>query len=350
MTTPRPPTRQPPLARPNRTTDSRQSGHSARLGLLAVATGAALWALGAVIASDLFATGVDALELVEVRTWITAAGLGLLAVRLRAKRPPRRLALAYTIAFGVAVAIANAAFFLAIERLPVAVAIVLQNFAPAIVALCALVATRRAPGARTAAALLMALIGVSLVAGFPGAALGSIDLAGVGFGLLTAAGVAAFSILGERTANTYGAIGSMARAFTIASIAWIAFQLPQGVPKLLTATEHLPAILVVSVLGTLLPFVLFSWGVARVRAQAAVVGVSLEPVFGAAMAWTWLGQQLSVLQIVGGAIVIAGVVYIQRQPPTSETRKSGIADHDQPRRPASSEWTRSASEPAATNA
>ena len=95
-----------------------------------MAAAAALWALGAVIASSLFARGVDPLELIEVRTWITAAGLGLLALRLRAKRPPQRLPLAYIIAFGVAVAVANAAFFLAIERLPVAVAIVLQNVTP----------------------------------------------------------------------------------------------------------------------------------------------------------------------------------------------------------------------------
>lgn len=321
MSTPRPPICQLPFARAQRTTDSRQSGHNVRLGLLAVAAAAALWALGAVIASNLFARGVDPLELIEVRTWITAAGLGLLALRLRSKRPPPCLPLAYTIAFGVAVAVANAAFFLAIERLPVAVAIVLQNLAPGIVACCALLATRRAPTARTAVALLIALLGVSLVAGFPGATLGSIDLVGVGFGLLTAAAVAAFSILGERSANTYGAIGSMARAFTIASIAWLAFQLPQGAPELLTATDHLPAVLVVSVLGTLLPFVLFSWGVARVQAQAAVVGVSLEPVFGAAMAWIWLGQPLSGLQLVGGVIVIAGVVYIQRHPTTSKTRE-----------------------------
>ena len=112
----------------------------------------------------------------------------------------------------------------------------------------------------------------------------------------------------------------MARAFTIASIGWIAFQLPHGAPELVTATEHLPAVLVVSILGTLLPFVLFSWGVARVHAQAAVVGISLEPVFGAGMAWIWLGQPLSVLQLVGGAIVVAGVIYIQRNATTSTTR------------------------------
>jgi len=305
-----------------------------RVGLLAVAAAAALWALGAVIASDLFAAGVDPLELIEVRTWITAGGLALLALRLRAKRPSQRLPLRFTIAFGIAVAVANAAFFLAIERLPVAVAIVLQNLAPGMVAVCALVATRRAPSARAAAALLVALVGVALVAGFPGATLGAgIDLVGVGFGLLTAAGVAAFSILGERSAKAYGAIGSMARAFFIASIAWLAYQLPQGTPELLTATEHLPAVLVVSLLGTLLPFVLFSWGVARVKAQAAVVGVSLEPVFGAAMAWTLLGQPLTVLQLLGGAIVVAGVVYVQRNPTTGtapERQTNAALTHEPP--------------------
>lgn len=315
--------RQPRSDQRHRITDQRQPAHEVRIGLLAVAAATALWALGATVASDLFSAGVDPLELIEVRTWITAAGLGILALRLHAKRPTTpTLPLRYTIAFGIAVGIANAAFFLAIERLPVAVAIVLQNLAPGLVALWVLLSTRRTPSARTTAALIVALIGVALVAGFPGTTLGTINLVGIGFGLLTAAAVAAFSILGEQSAKTYGAIGSIARAFAIASIAWIAWQLPHGAPELLTNTEHWPAVLIVSIAGTLLPFVLFSWGVARARSQAAAVGVSLEPVFGAAMAWSWLGQPLSVLQLLGGAIVLAGVVYLQRTPTTKKTPTS----------------------------
>jgi len=284
------------------------------IGLLAVAAAAALWALGATVASHLFSVGVDSLDLIQVRTWITGLGLGILALRLHGRRPPRPPPRTHTILFGLAVGAANATFFLAIEHLPVAVAIVLQNLAPALVAAWVLLATRRAPNPRTAAALLGALLGVALVAGLPGTSVDDMALLGVGFGLLTAAGVAAFSILGERSSQAYGAIGSMARAFAVASLAWMAFQAPQGAPELLDETSHLPGVLVVGLLGTMLPFVLFSWGVARAGAQAAAVGVSLEPVFGAVMAWTWLGQPLSPLQLAGGGIVLMAVVYLQRRP------------------------------------
>lgn len=147
----------------------------------------------------------------------------------------------------------------------------------------------------------------------PGAPLSEIDAVGVGFGLATAAAVAAFSLLGERASRSYGAVGSMARAFAVASLLWVAVQAPHGVPELLLTPEHLPAVAVIAVIGTAIPFALFSWGVARARAQAASLAVSLEPVAGAVLAWAWLGQMLSPAQAAGGALVLAAVLGLQRR-------------------------------------
>jgi drug/metabolite transporter (DMT)-like permease len=37
----------------------------------------------------------------------------------------------------------------------------------------------------------------------------------------------------------------------------------------------------------------------------------LEPVAAAAVAWAWLGETLGTAQLVGGAIVLAGIVLAQ---------------------------------------
>jgi DME family drug/metabolite transporter len=63
--------------------------------------------------------------------------------------------------------------------------------------------------------------------------------------------------------------------------------------------------------GTLAPFLLFLWGVQRVRAERAAIGATIEPVVAAAVAWIWLGQSLSVLQLLGGALVIVAVSSLQ---------------------------------------
>ncbi|WP_425412977.1 EamA family transporter [Micromonospora nigra] len=60
------------------------------------------------------------------------------------------------------------------------------------------------------------------------------------------------------------------------------------------------------------PFVLCSWGTARVGPHAGAVNICPEPVFSAALAWTWLGQVLNPVQIAGGVIVIAAVIHLQR--------------------------------------
>jgi drug/metabolite transporter (DMT)-like permease len=196
-------------------------------GLLAVVFAAALWGLGGTLAGKLFEQGADPLEVVAVRTWITLAGLATLlfarkspsARRERGPVPWRLVA-----GFGLSVSVANAGLFLAIQRLPVAVALVLQNLAPAFVVLSALVFTRRVPSARVLAGLVAALAGVACVVELPTTPLDKIDLPGLGFGLLTAAGIAAFSHFGSHATRACGALTANTWAFVVASAAWLLFQ------------------------------------------------------------------------------------------------------------------------------
>jgi len=65
------------------------------------------------------------------------------------------------------------------------------------------------------------------------------------------------------------------------------------------------------VLGTILPFALVLTGLRHLPAtRVGVVGM-LEPVLAAAVAWAWLGEALGAVQLVGGAVVLAGIVLAQ---------------------------------------
>ncbi|MFJ1702449.1 EamA family transporter [Kitasatospora sp. NPDC088346] len=291
-------------------------------GLAAVIAAATLWGLGGTLAGKLFGQGADPLEVVAFRTWIALAGLTVLSVlarrRAAAARPagaaPRRAPVPWpwVIGFGVSVSVANAGLFLAIQRLPVAVALVLQNLAPAFVMAWTLAATRRAPSLRMLAGLAAALVGVALVVELPTTPLGGLDLPGIGFGLLTAAGVACFSAFGGHAARVCGALTANTWAFGVAGVLWLAFQAAHGVPDLFHHPRLLLGAAVIGVFGTLLPFLLYSWGTARVGAQAGAVNISLEPLAGAVLAWVWLGQALNALQLVGTAVLLGGIVHLQR--------------------------------------
>src|SRR5918996_5629010 len=57
------------------------------VGLLAIAVAAALWAIAAIVARDLFDAGVPPLELAEARAVIAAAGFVLLHLNRRGPKP-----------------------------------------------------------------------------------------------------------------------------------------------------------------------------------------------------------------------------------------------------------------------
>jgi DME family drug/metabolite transporter len=286
-----------------------QAYHRATLrGYAAVAAAAALWAVGAVVARRLFDKGVDPIQLTESRAILAFAGFALLP---RFWRRPRRSRPALVLVLGVALALVNASYYVAVSRIPVAVAIVVQYTAPALIVVWTSIVSRRAPRPDILAALLAALVGVALVVDLPARAVGRLDAGGVAVAVASALLFASYILLVEKTEPSYGSLGATGRGFAVASLFWLAYQTPHGFPQELITRSNVPEILYIGVAGTLVPFLLFVWGVGQVRAQRAAIVATLEPVIAAVVAWVWLGQSLSVLQAVGGLLVVAAVVFLQ---------------------------------------
>jgi len=277
-----------------------------RYALVAVVVATALWGFGGVLAGRLFSQGIDPLEVVALRTWVALAGLAALFAWRRPKRLAGPFPWRAVVCFGLAVAVANAGLFLAISRLPVAVALVLQNLAPAFVIGWRLLKPR------VLACVVASLLGVALVVELPTAPLGSIDLLGVTFGLLAAAGVAAYSVFGSRAGKACGALTANTCAFLVSSVVWLLYQIPRGEPQVFHQPGALGAVVVIGLLGTLAPFLLYSWGSTHVGPAMSAVNISLEPFFGAILAWVWLGQMVKPVQAVGAVILLAAVILLQR--------------------------------------
>lgn len=289
-----------------------------------MASAGALWAGAAAVASHLFDNGVSPLELVEARAVIAAAGLGLLSL---ARRRVHRVsgcggtgsspssAVGTVVSLGLALALVNLAYYLAIDRLAVAVAIVLQYSAPALVVLWTATVERRRPSGRVLASLVAAVTGVVLVSELLTGDVGKLDLFGIAMGLASAVLFATYTLLSERAEEAYGPLGAVLRAFIVASVFWIVVQVPFGWPGSLFEPENVLPVLFVGVAGTLVPFLLYVWGVARIRSERASIAATLEPVLAALFAWMWLGQSLSAMQIGGGALVLAAVTSLHATRP-----------------------------------
>ena len=289
-----------------------ETSHSAGyLPLAAIALAALLWAVAAVVARDLFDSGVPPIQLVEARAVLSAAGLALLPAAWRRARAPKRGEIRWAIALGVSIALVNAAYYSAISRLAVAVAIVLQYLGPGVVVAWSAFARRRRPSNDVLVAVTVAFIGIVFVSELPAGDLGTIDALGILAGLASAVFFAAYTVQSERAANIYGPMGALLRAFAAASVLWIVYQAPQGLPSELIEPDNIAKVLFVGFVGTLAPFLLYIWAVERIRAERAVIAATLEPLFAGVVAWAWLGQVLSLLQIAGGALILGAVVSLQ---------------------------------------
>ena len=291
-----------------------------RAGYVAVSVAAVLWAIGGAYASYLIDEGASFVELTEARAWITALALGVVAWLRRGSAPVGRVPPAWIVVFGCSIAAANLTYYASLARLPVAIAITVQYTAPGLVVLWTALAERRRPSPRVILALTGAIVGVALLAEFPIViAEGRLRLDAIG--LLTAGAsalaFATYIFSGERVSRGMGAQQAVLRGFIVASVLWFGVQVVRGRPDTLLDTRFTTGILFLAVATTIAPFLLFVWGLARIRATDAAIVSTLEPLAAALIAFVWLDQSLSGWQIAGALLVLVGIgmVQIERPPP-----------------------------------
>jgi drug/metabolite transporter (DMT)-like permease len=305
---------------------------AATLGaLLRVVAAAACWAMAAVLAKYVFDRGVPPVRLAEARVAVALAVLAPLLVWRRPgllRPPPGTLPL--LAGFGACVAAVNLSYYLAIDRLPVGVAVSLQYTGPAMVLAVTALAGRGAPegsgepqggppvnragrpGLAAWVAAAVTLAGAVLVSrALEG--LAGLDVPGVAAGLASAVTFAAYLL----TAELAGARGAHPATTLLwgflSSVAIWSLVAPWWSWPLDAARDPGVALAVVGVgvVGTLLPFALAVGAVRVISAATAGIAATSEPVFAAAFAWVLLDQRLAPTQLAGGALVVAGVVLAQ---------------------------------------
>ena len=216
--------------------------------------------------------------------------------RLAAARSPewRRTVLA----LGVVLALMNATFYLAIDALPLGTVAAIEFAGPVLLALLG----RRS--SRNLAALVLAAVGVYLLA--------DVRLEGEPLGFLFAFANAAlftlYIVLGHRLARSADATGIDGLA--AAMLAAFAVALPIGLldaAPALTQPILLGAAVGVGVCSSVVPYVFDQLAMARLPRATFAVLISLLPASATAIGLLVLGQVPSGAELVGVALVVAGV-------------------------------------------
>jgi drug/metabolite transporter (DMT)-like permease len=308
-----------PTLIPEGRTDDR-----ARLGYAMVAIAATLFAVNGSVSKVVLDSGLSSLELAQIRATCAALGLVvfLLAFARRRLRVDRR-ELLFLVAFGiVGVALVQWLYFVAIHNLPVGVALLIEFTAPLFVALFARFVYEEQIRRRIWVAVVLCLAGLAVVVEiWTGVAFSTV---GVTAALGGALGLTAYLLMAERERRHRDPVSLSFYGFLFAAGLWAVVQplwrfpwdvLDDSVSLQGHLSEHAAPVWAlvgfVIVVGTIITFSLLTGALRHITATRASIVATLEPVIATVVAWVWLGETFGTAQLVGGAVVLAGIFLAQ---------------------------------------
>ncbi len=290
-----------------------------RQGYALVLMSAMLWATNGINSTLLFHSGaVGPTDLAALRIYGAAAILSIVVLRAR-PRLSRRGWLRVT-AFGVfGVSVPQWLYYLAIDRIPVPIALIIIFTAPVPVTVFeAIVHERRLPPL-AAAAMVVAIVGVIVAVTGGDASASSLPAAGLLFAVATMVAYCAQILLAAAQPPELSPFVRIGVGMLAGTAFWLfahpLWTLPfdrlgDRVDLGTRLGGSMPAWFAVGmciVVGTLLPYTLLVAGAGRIGAGASSVTGMVEPIVAAGLAWLLLGQQLSGLQIAGMIVALGGV-------------------------------------------
>lgn len=282
-------------------------------------TGAALFVINAGVSRVAMRAGIDPGTFTTIRITGAAACFVVLAaiVRPAALRPPRGRSLLLIAALGfVGVAGLQLTYNIAINRLPIGIALLLEYLAPVLVVLWVRLVRRDEVRRRMWVAIGCTLVGLAVV-GRVWQGL-TFDTLGVAMGLSAAVCFAAYFLLGEHNLDGQDTLRVILWAFIIAAVAMNIFAPLSDVDGLggsasllgnldrFSVPLWLPLVWIVA-LGTVTPFFAQLIALHHLPATIVTIVATLEPVGVLVLGWVWFNESLTAVQIAGGVLVLAGI-------------------------------------------
>ncbi|WP_286961046.1 EamA family transporter [Arsenicicoccus sp. UBA7492] len=301
-----------------RPTPSRPRGVSR--GLVLALISAVGFATSGSFAKALLEAGWSPGAAVTARIAGAALALGIPALwlmrhRLRAFLDNWGVILAYGV---VAVAGSQLFYFNAVTHLSVGVALLLEYLAPVLIVGYLWLRTRRTPSPATLLGATLSMAGLALVIDLFGGI--GIDPVGLLWGLAAACCNATYFLLGARETKGLPPIalagGGMVVGGAVLGLAGAVGIIPMVATTAPVVLAGLDAPWWVPVLGLVLlaAAVAYGFGVAATRrlgsTVASFVGLT-EVVFAVLIAWLLLGELPGLVQLAGGALILAGVAAVK---------------------------------------
>jgi drug/metabolite transporter (DMT)-like permease len=296
----------------------------ARVGLAFAVLAAASFGLSGALASGLLDAGWSPAALVLCRLAVGALALATPALMaLRGRWHLLRDHAGFLLSFGlVAGAGAQFAYFNAVDRMPVAIAILIEYTAPVAVVAWLWARHHQVPSRLTVTGAVVAIAGLLLVLDV--FSVGSVDGIGVLWALGGMVGCAFFFVLSSGEDNGVPPIVLAAGGLVVGSIAlglaglFGLVEMSAGTGDATYNGVSVSWWLPLLALGVVTAAVSYVSGIVASRALGARLAsfvALLEVVFSVIFAWALLGQLPVTIQLLGGLLLLGGVIVVRAGEP-----------------------------------
>ena len=307
------------------------------LGLTVAVLSAATFGSSGAVAKSLLVQGWSPGAAVTARMVLGAAllaGPAALSMRGHWHLLHRPVTWAHVATFGVlAVAGCQLFYFLAIERLSVGVALMLEYLGPILVVGWLWLVRGQRPRPRTVVGIGVAMLGLVFVLDVLGDA--RLSPVGVMWGLLAAIGLAAFFVVGADDATglpplAFACLGLLVGAATLLLAGALGLvPMHWSTAEATVSGYAVPWWVPVLWLGLVAAAIAYLTGVVAARALgakvASFVGLT-EVMFAVLWAWVLLGELPALVQLLGGLLILGGVVLVKldEQPQDREGKQEPL--------------------------
>lgn len=300
---------------------------SRRVAVVVVVASAACFATLGILTKWAFAHGAEPMSLLAVRFALAAVVMGVAqalrdpsALRVTRGDLLRFLGLSLT-GYGAA----SLCYGFAVREIGPSVTTVLLYTYPALVSIIGWLFLKEAFPLKRVAAVLLTFAGCALVANVlaPGS---TVTVRGVALGMGAALGYAVFSVLSYRSLGRTPRLTIMAYTFAFSAVALTAVAASTGTLATVASWDVYAwgVVALIVAIPTFAAVILYLGGIARMgAAQAAVVSTLELPFTVAFAALAFPLERLTLLQLVGAAVVLGGVVMAEWGSPAGEV--DGVA-------------------------
>ena len=280
--------------------------------VIMVLAAAALWGIIGVFSRQLSAAGLNAVQITFLRCFFATVFLLIwLLLRNRSAFRIRLRSLPLFLGTGLcSIVFFNICYFLTLSATTVSVASILLYTAPFFVILLSAVFFHERITIQKLIALLLAFIGCCFITGIIGSSVsltGTVILTGIGSGL----GYGLYSIFAKPALKEYSSDTVTFYTFLVASIGIFPFSQPG---EMLDCFSKVPISIVwallLALISTLLPFLLYTKGLERLEAGKASVMAFFEPLTATLTGILIFHEKLTLWHVIGILLIFTGVVLL----------------------------------------